>query len=95
MNINGVEFFWGKDFLPEDKKFNPISMVQASTNGCVRYSSCVNDLYDKLADLAIEAKCNAVIIQDRTDIAVGAGKQLSTDIESCTTITGHAGILKK
>ncbi|MEC9291240.1 MAG: hypothetical protein VX730_02455 [Pseudomonadota bacterium] len=94
MNINGVEFFWGKDFLPEGKVFKPIGMVQHSAAGYLTsVPKHMEEINETLAGQAVEMRCNAVILQNRTDVTGGAGSNSSKVIQSATTITGTAGIL--
>mgnify|MGYP006263589573 CR=1 FL=1 len=91
MNILGIEFFWGTDFLPEGKKFEPVGMVQNLPDSDFKIDylqSEMADCYKRLAQQVEEMNCNVVILQEVRNIRAGDSVYMHL------LVVGHAGVLK-
>ena len=87
MNIKGVTFYWGTDFLPKGKEFDPVAMVlhMPTSDFKVDYlDEEVTQAYESLAEQATEMNCNVVILQDVKD--THAGDSVCVHVR----VTGHA-----
>ena len=90
MKVNGVTFYWGTDFLPRGKEFEPVAMVQETHTNSISASavrSRLESLNEDLANAAKSMNCNVVILQDRHDSRPGDSSYFNI------TLTGHAGTL--